>query len=180
MNESIGGFGSIGFIRTEFEIKTLILYVLRRLPAPISSDELAQLVMIDGGFGYFDYAECLASLVERGSVEETDSKYSITAAGISAADTLSGMLPASVQQKAKRASAPVAEKMRRSSGASASIERTREGYVLSLSLSDGGNELFRSAIQLSTSEEAEALRAAFLQDPYGARRRIISAIVETD
>ena len=52
-----------GFIHEKLDIKLLILFVLRRLPAPIDAESLADLVLIDGGIGYFDYKECLAELV---------------------------------------------------------------------------------------------------------------------
>ena len=44
----------LGFIHEKFDIKILILFVLRRLPAPVSFEELSELVLIDDGFDYFD------------------------------------------------------------------------------------------------------------------------------
>ena len=46
-----------GFIHEKLDIKLLILFVLRRLPAPIDAESLSDLVLIDGGIGYFDDKE---------------------------------------------------------------------------------------------------------------------------
>ena len=40
-----------GFIHEKLEIKLLILFILRRLPAEIDGERLAELVLIDGGVG---------------------------------------------------------------------------------------------------------------------------------
>ena len=61
-----------GFIHEKLDIKLLILFVLRRLPAPIDAERLADLVLIDGGIGYFDYKECLAELVNTAQIAETE------------------------------------------------------------------------------------------------------------
>ena len=48
-----------GFIHEEFEIKILILFILRRLSAPIPIDTLAELVICDDGISYFEFSECV-------------------------------------------------------------------------------------------------------------------------
>ena len=57
---------SFGFIHGELDIKILILYVLRRLPAPVDGQTLYELCCVDTGVGWFDYSDCLADLAERG------------------------------------------------------------------------------------------------------------------
>ena len=49
----------IGFIHDDTDIKVLILYVLRRLPAEIEAEALSELVLVDGGFSYFNFKQCL-------------------------------------------------------------------------------------------------------------------------
>ncbi len=70
---------NFGFIHGELDIKILILFILRRLPSPVNAQTLQELCSVDTGIGYFDYAECLAHLVETGHVEEvTSDRYQIT------------------------------------------------------------------------------------------------------
>ena len=68
-----------GFIHEKLEIKLLILFVLRRLPAEIDAEKLADLVLIDGGFTYFDYKDCLTELVQTAQIEEEEDGLRVTA-----------------------------------------------------------------------------------------------------
>ena len=61
----------LGFIHEKLDIKILILFILRRLPgivAPIDLQDFTQ--QCDEGFGYFEYSDCLAELIESGLVIE--------------------------------------------------------------------------------------------------------------
>ena len=63
----------LGFIHEKLDIKILILFLLRRLPgavAPIDLQDLTQ--QCDEGFGYFEYSDCLAELIENGLINEEE------------------------------------------------------------------------------------------------------------
>ena len=160
MEENIGGFGgSVGFIRSEFEIKVLILYVLNRLPSPIDGEELAGLVMIDGGFGYFDYKTHLWGLTETGHVSEEDYCFAITDKGREVLEILQDLIAISVRRKANKITAPVAERMRKTAVVKTEVNYSGEDsiYDVKLSLSDGNkNSLL---IQMNFPNEKTALRA---------------------
>ena len=61
-----------GFIHDKLDIKLLILFILQRLPSEIDAERLADLVLIDGGIGYFDYKDCLAELAETAQIEQAN------------------------------------------------------------------------------------------------------------
>ncbi len=102
-----------GFIHEKLDIKLLILFVLRHLPSEIDGERLGDLVLIDGGIGYFDYKQCLAELVNTAQIEENEDGYRITAKGSRNSEILESSLPYSVRAKARRTMAPVIEEMRR-------------------------------------------------------------------
>ena len=52
-----------GFIRSELELKTLILYVLRRAIKPVAFVHLTDMVLCDDAIDYFEFVECLNDLV---------------------------------------------------------------------------------------------------------------------
>ena len=73
---------NFGFIHGELDTKILILYVLRRLPRPVDAQTLSDLCSFDNGVSWFDYADCLAGLVDTGHVEALDGeRYMITEKG---------------------------------------------------------------------------------------------------
>ena len=71
-----------GFIHEKLDIKILILFILRRLPgivAPIDLQDFTQ--QCDEGFGYFEYSDCLAELIESGLVIEEENGLRVSKRG---------------------------------------------------------------------------------------------------
>ena len=57
------------FIHGELDIKLFLIYVLSKLPNPIDRNELIGICSVDGGVGWFEFAEFLEELVKTGHVE---------------------------------------------------------------------------------------------------------------
>ena len=151
----------LGFIHEKLDIKILILYVLRRLPAAIDGEQLAELVLIDGGIGYFDYKQCLSELVDNAQVEESEDGYVITAKGTRNGEILESSLPYSVRSKAERAIGPVAEEMRRSAMILANHECSDAGVTVYLSMADGVGTIFDLKILAADEEQARVMERNF-------------------
>ena len=52
----------IGLIREKKEIEYLILYVMSFLKETIRYEDLADMAICDGGFGYFEFSDAMAEL----------------------------------------------------------------------------------------------------------------------
>jgi hypothetical protein len=151
-----------GFIHEKLDIKLLILYVLRRLPAKVSFTELIELVMIDGGFGYFDYVQCLSELEDTGHVEHKGGFYSITEKGVLHSDTVSGSLPFSVRRLADEVTEPVIERMRRDALIGTKHDMLPNGgCMVRLSLSDGVGDIVRLSLLTDGQVQAESMEKYF-------------------
>ncbi|MEG1633887.1 MAG: DUF4364 family protein, partial [Oscillospiraceae bacterium] len=160
---------NFGFIHGELDIKILILFVLRRLPAPVDSRELAELCSCDTGIGYFDYTDCLAHLVETEHVEITSPGfYGITDKGERNGATAESSLPYSVRKKAERLIAPVAEEMRRSRMIKASHSGKDSSFKVSLALADGKGEII--SMDLLVADETQA---TLVEKNFRARAELI-------
>ena len=68
----------LGFIHDKLDIKILILFVLRRLPAPVEPDTLLELCQVDDAIGYFDYSDCISELLQSEHMKETEDGFQIT------------------------------------------------------------------------------------------------------
>ena len=128
----------LGFIHEKLDIKILILYILNHLPAAVDAQTLSDLVFCDNGIGYFDYADCLADLVDTAHITEEGGKYRITEKGSRNVREVASSLPYSVRMKADRVTEPIA-----SQSASRSASLRRGGDILA--------RLPRSASWLSSS-----------------------------
>lgn len=162
-----------GFIHDKLDIKLLILFVLRHLPAEIDSETLGDLVLIDGGIGYFDYKECLAELVNTAQIEETEDGYKVTAKGSRNCEVLENNLPWSVRAKARRLMAPVIEEMRRSDMILANHEHGENGVTVYLSMSDGVGSVFDLKILAADEAQAKRIERNFKRNAEGVYHRFI-------
>lgn len=168
----------LGFINDKIDIKILILFVLRRLPAEIDSEKLADLILIDGGVGYFDYKECLAELVTTAQIEDDDGLIKITAKGSRNGEILESNLPYSVRVKAEKTLTPVAEEMRRSAMILANHEVTPNGITVYLAVSDGIGTIFDLKILAADEEQAKKIEKNFRRKAEDYYNRFITELSE--
>lgn len=168
----------LGFLNDKLDIKLLILFVLRRLPSEIDIEKLSDLILIDGGVGYFDYKECLAELLATAQIEESENKVKITAKGSRNGEILETDLPYSVRKKAEKNLAPVAEEMLRSSMILANHEETAGGYTVYLAVSDGIGTILDLKILASSEEQAQIIENNFRNKAEEYYNRFIEELTE--
>ena len=167
-----------GFIHDKLKIKLLILYVLRRLPAPIDGEALGELVLIDGGINYFDYKDCLAELVQSAQVEEVPEGYRVTAKGARNGEALESSLPFTVRSKASRLLSATAEEMRRNAMILANHERGKNGVTIYLAMNDGIGNIFDLKILAADEGQAKKIEKNFRRDAETYYQRFMEALSE--
>lgn len=165
---------NLGFIRDKLDIKLLILYVLKRLPDAVDRSVLSELVMIDGGIGYFDYSDSLSELTATGHITESGGKYRITEKGERNGSAVESSLPFSVRQKTDRAIAPVALALERKNMVRASHTQSAEGCVVSLALSDGIGEVLTLNLLVPDETSAQRIEAVFRENAEGIHGKILA------
>lgn len=145
-----------GFIHEKLDIKIFILFILRHLPDYISFEKLSDYVLVDDGFDYFEYTQCLAELVDTGLIIQKDNGYKATRKGARHAQTVESSLPYTVRTKAEKALAPLVEKMKRDALIGTSHKPLpKGGCKVELSLSDGIGEII--SLSILTADEAQAI-----------------------
>ena len=167
-----------GFIHDKLDIKLLILFILRRLPAEIDGERLGDLVLIDGGISYFDYKDCLAELVETAQIEEREDGYLITAKGSRNGEILETELPYSVRKKAEKAVAPVIEEMRRSAMILANHEVGENGVTVYLAMNDDLGGVFDLKLLASDEQQAKIMEKNFKKNAEGYYHRFVAELSE--
>ena len=151
-----------GFIHEKLDIKILILFVLRRLPAPVDIESLADAVICDDGISYFDFADCLAELVDTGHVSKVDEKYLITDKGITNCQVTESSLPFTVRVLAEKNAAHLAVVLSRDLSIKTShTDREDGGFTVNLSLSDGKGPIISMSLLTSTEEECVTIEKRF-------------------
>ena len=167
-----------GFIHKKLDIKLLILFVLRRLPAEIDPERLADLVLIDGGITYFDYKDCLSELVQTAQIEEGEDGVRVTAKGSRNGEILESSLPYSVRSKAEKALRPVVEEMRRSAMILANHEAGPNGVTVYLAVNDGVGSIFDLKILAADETQAKRIEKNFKRNAEAYYNRFITELSE--
>jgi len=147
---------NFGFIHEVLEIKILILFILRRLQAPITLDTLMELTMCDAGISYFDFMDCVADLVKTEHIKCENELYSITEKGERNGFITENSLPYSVRTKAEDSTSLLRAANNRSAMIRTShISEPEGGCTVKLSLSDGVGDIV--TVELFTANERQAL-----------------------
>lgn len=171
----------LGFIHEKLDIKILILYILRRLPGVVGPIDLQDFTQqCDEGFGYFDYTDCLAELVESGLIIEEEDGLRISKRGADAVDTVESSLPFSVRKRAEKIIAPEAARLRRLSMITAKHRSRDDGCFVTLAMSDGKGEIIRLNILSSGERQAERMEENFRDRAEDIYCRIIELLDKRD
>lgn len=169
----------LGFIHEKLDIKILILFVLGRLPGPVSFETLSELVMVDEGFDYFEYSQCLAELVRTGHVEQSENSYRITKLGSENGETVESSIPYSVRAKAERKAQPLIAKMKRDNQILTSHQKAENGGCkVSLSLSDGIGNIIAMTLLAADDDQAKLMEKNFRADAENVYHRIIALLTD--
>lgn len=152
-----------GFISGKLEIKFLILYISARLAAPVPFESLQELCMCDAGVDYFSFSECLDDLVRTGHLSVDGSGlYAVTDKGRDNSSICESSLPYAVRLRADRKLSGVNEALRRSAMVRAEADPRRDGgWTVTLSLSDGLDEVMRLRLLVTREDMAQALQDRF-------------------
>ena len=155
-----------GFIREEKDVMYLILYALRFFPFPISESDLMDVVLIDDGFGYFEFRAAFLHLQERNYVTQTqdgsEPLYAMTAEGAQAIEILASSLPLSVRDKAERAALRVIAKIRRDASVKASHIKNEDGtFTVQLKICDQQSDQLSVEVLAMTKRQCELLEDNF-------------------
>ena len=163
-----------GFIRDKLDIKILILFILRRLPAPIDGDSLAELAICEDSISYFDYTECLTELLDSGHITLSEAGYAITDKGRANGIITENSLPYTVRLSVEKALGPIARNQRRDELIETSHVSRGRGYDAVLSLSDDVGPVMSIRLYCANEPTAERVEGIFRKKA----EEVVSALMD--
>ena len=169
-----------GSIREKLEIKILILFILRRLPEPVSFEALTGLIMCDDGISYFDFCECVAELIKTGHILYQYDKYSITEKGVRNGRITEDSLPYAVREHAENVTFTYRSTQARNAMIKTSHAVNSDGsFRVVSSLSDGIGEILLLELLAANEQQARALENGFRKNAEGVYNALIGMILES-
>ena len=172
--------GNFGFIHEKLDIKILILFILRRLPEPITLDALTDLTMCDDGINYFDFANCVDELVQTEHLRVRDGRYSLTEKGRRNGEITEVNLPYSVRMKAEKSTTALRAVQSRNSMIKTTHKKNDPGgsCTVTLALSDGVGEIISMKLFAANESQALDLEKGFRKNAEKIYNELIKLILE--
>lgn len=155
-----------GFIRTELELKTLILYALSCTDLAIPFSELTDVVLCDGAIGYFEYASALSDLAASGHVicegTEQSETYVLSPQGRRDLETCVGTLPATIRHRVDAAVEALLPRLQRYHLIETSVVmKDVDRLVAICRLKDDVGEVFSFELTVPNKEQAAEVANRF-------------------
>ncbi len=167
---------SHGFVRTPFEVKLLILYILAQVCQPVDKTALTELALCDEGVDYFQFSEALASLEETGHVRSEQGLYSITPKGKANGAVCESELAYSVRQRCDRNVANMNAQLRRAAMVRAQVQPRVEGdgFTVRMALDDDAGNVMTLEMMAPGRSQANAMKRSF----EGHAEQIYNAVLD--
>lgn len=153
----------IGFVKTNMDIKVMVLYALSQFHEPPNFEEISQVVLCDDGVNYFLLKQSVEELLLPENIKEEDGIYHITKRGL---DNLKEcQMPPSIQQKCDEGLEIVNRAQDKRKYVKSSVRKKLDGTAeLHLSLSEAQGLLFETTMVIPTVAEAEEIAQSFQRD----------------
>ncbi len=170
---------SLGGLRTRYDIKVLLCYVLSGLDRPISKSGLNAALQITELANFFEVNAALGEITENGLAKcekrDDDEYYSLLPKGRDAARHLETDIPHRVRDMALKAAMEVAAKERKRCGVEAITEKRDDGYYAVLTIKDGDCLMLKTSLYCSDSLQADVVCRTFLDEP----EKLYSAVIDS-
>lgn len=161
----------------ELDKKILILYILSRLPGPVDQSSLFNIVN-ENNIGYFDFAQWISELEERGNVETCEDGIMITEVGLRNSDAVKSEIPYTVKKKTDGMIPKLSDEIKRRSLVKAEINSTDCGPAVHLSMSDGECTLIDLSLAVADEKQAESIKKKFKKSPEKIYKEIVEYLTK--
>ena len=169
--------GFLGFIHDKVDIAVLILYVLEKLPYEVSREKLSELVMIDGGFSWFEFSDALDLLVKNDQVAIVNQNYIITDNGKRNVRIVGSGLPYSVRSRVDDLLPDTVDKMERDRQIRIETGRDEDFCSVSMRLRDGVGEVVYLKLAVPDAGTAGRIAAYMKKDAENIYQQILSMLL---
>ncbi len=170
-----------GGLNSEHEIRILICFVLNSVGVPITFTQLNHAFQTEGIVNYFELAQSIGRLLHSGHILESatksdEKKLMLTDLGAKTAITFEKSIPLSIREKALKATRDNLLRQRRECENQVRIEKTEDGYQMTMTIPDVGTDLMSLSIFVPTLSLCNKIKAQFLADPTICYRGVIELL----
>ncbi len=169
-----------GGLRNTRDIGILICYMLTRINKPFSSEELVQIIHLNGMANFFDTMASVTELIKCNNIRKTDENTNlieITDNGRLISQQLSSELSLSVRQKAIAAIMKLTERKQIEKENPVNISKNENGgFDVNIRITDGLRDLMSLTIFVPNLTDANAVKNKFYDNPQRLYSIMLAAV----
>lgn len=162
-----------GGLRSKSDIRLLICYLLSSIDAPLSKQDIIQIMQENGLANYFEVMDSLAEMIEKGTIDSTsynalneaDDCVICNSISRNIAKQLDTTLPLSVRDRAVTAAFSLLAKAKREKENHVDIIETKQGYQVECHISGGEMDLMFFKIYVPDLHQARMVKEKFQLNP---------------
>lgn len=174
------GVESGGLFHTN-EIKTLICFLLRKIDAELSVEQIREILVSEGIANYFDVSESMSDLLRTGNITSDfsgqDEILQLTLRGQQALGELIGEIPKSVREKALSAALISVAKKKNAQDTKIEVEPCGSGYYVTFHIANADDDLMRITLYAADRQQVERMKDNFLTDPVRIYSGILASFI---
>lgn len=167
-----------GGLRTKNEIRILVCYLLTSVNAPLSKNDIVEIVQGNGLANYFEVSDAISELAENGILSLSGAGGECTAGETARmiAKQLDTALPPSVRSKARAAALNLLAKAKRERENRVDITKTQNGYSVVCHISGGAEDLMSFTLAVPDLQQAHMVRDNFQDSPGDIYRMLLALL----
>ncbi|MEE0928376.1 MAG: DUF4364 family protein [Acutalibacteraceae bacterium] len=171
-----------GGLKNTAEIKILVLYLLMNVTEPVPSNQICDLLHLEGIANTFELNEAFAQLHQNGLIDETDEGiefYAINDKGRDVGQTLQSSVPFTVREKSLKLLKKMLLRNRHMKETDIKIHHEDDGSIkITCSAIEGDSVIMSFTLQAADDAQAIRIRENFLDDPALIYRTLIDMLTK--
>lgn len=168
-----------GGLRTKNEIRILICYLLDSVGVPLSKDGMIEMMQDNGLANYFEAADAVAEMSEKGILLRGGSNpdvFSLGESGKMIAKQLDTALPPSVRDKAVGAAIRLLAEAKRERENRVEFVKVDQGYHVICHISGGDMDLMSITLYVPDLHQANMVKENFHRSPETVYRMLLALV----
>ena len=168
----------MGYIQNDLDLKLLVLYIMNRVAAPITFNQLLDLSLCDAGVDYFSLTQAVNHLVETEHLTAQNERFAITEKGRHNCSICEETLPFSVRRRCDENMTAVNEQLRREAQIRGDLLPREDGtFTVYLALDDDAGSLLKLELLTPSEEQGKHLVSQFKNHPEQVYNGIVNALL---
>lgn len=152
-----------GGLTSSTEIRILLCYLLDSTEAPVSRQQIEEVLLGEELVNYFVLAEGLGQLKEQKLVNEKDGLFFITETGRTVGRDLAQDIPKTVREAAVRGVIRAQHYAAKAAVNNSIIQKTEQGYQVQCSIGDTKGKLFGLELYMPNELTAQTVQQCFIE-----------------